>query len=108
MMEILTLTDEDFSETIFKEKKPVLVDFWSSWCEPCRFLSPILEKVAKEFKEEIVFVKVNIDDSPLTTDNYQVHQIPTVMIFKKGKPVSFFIGIQPEGTIRKWLEENIR
>jgi thioredoxin 1 len=107
-MKILNLNDENFGETVLKSKKPVLVDFWSEWCNPCRFLAPILERVLKDFEDEILFVKVNIDEAPLTADNYQIYQIPTVMIFKEGKPVSFFIGVQKEEAIREWLKENIK
>lgn len=106
-MEFFNLTDENFGEIVLSSKKPVVVDFWSDWCNPCKFLAPILDKVLKEFEDKIVFAKVNIDEAPLTADNYQVYQIPTVMIFKEGKPVSFFIGVQREEVIRGWLEENI-
>lgn len=106
-MKILNLTDDNFGETVLTSKKPVVVDFWSDWCTPCKFLAPILEKVLQEFQDKIIFAKVNIDEAPLTSDNYQVYQIPTVMIFKGGKPVSFFIGVQREETIRAWLQENL-
>ncbi len=106
-MEILNLTDENFGEVVLKNKKPVVVDFWSDWCNPCKFLAPILEKVLKEFEKDIVFVKVNIDEAPLTADNYQVYQIPTVMLFNSGSPVSFFIGVQREEIIRNWLKESL-
>ena len=101
------LNDENFGETVLKSEKPFLIDFFSTWCTPCKFLAPILEKVAEDFKDKIGFAKVDIDEAPLTADNYQVNQIPTVMLFKEGKAVSFFIGVQPEETIKKWLEENI-
>ncbi len=107
-MEILNLTDENFGESVLNNKKPVVVDFWSNWCMPCKFLAPILEKVLKDFEDRVIFVKVNIDEAPLTADNYQIQQIPTVMIFKEGKPISFFIGVQPEETIKKWLSENLK
>ena len=101
------LNDENFGETVLKSKKPFLVDFFSTWCTPCKFLSPILEKVLAEFGDKINFAKVDIDDAPLTADNYKVNQIPTVMLFKEGEPVSFFIGVQPEEKIKQWLKENI-
>ncbi len=107
-MEILNLTDENFGESVLASKKPVVVDFWSGWCTPCKFLAPILEKVLKDFEDIITFAKVNIDDAPLTADNYQIYQIPTVMIFKEGKVVSYFVGVQPEDVIRKWLAENLK
>lgn len=106
-MEALILTDENFGETIAKSKKPVLVDFWSSWCTPCKFLAPILDKIAQDFKDKIIFAKVELDDAPLTAENYQIQQIPTVILFKNGKPVSFFIGAQKEETIQDWLESEL-
>ena len=107
-MKEIILTDENFGEEVLGNKKPVLVDFWSSWCTPCRFLVPILEKALKEFEKEIVFAKVNIDDAPLTAETYQIHQIPCVMLFKEGKPVSFFVGVQKEEAIKKWLEDQLK
>lgn len=101
------LTDENFDEVVLKNKKPVVVDFWADWCMPCKFLAPILEKKLEEFKEKIVFAKANIDEAPLTANNYQINQIPMVMLFKEGKVVSFFIGVQPEEKIKQWLDENL-
>lgn len=107
MPEIL-LNDENFGETVLKSKKPFLVDFFSTWCTPCKFFAPILEKVATDFKDEFNFAKVDIDEAPLTADNYKVNQIPTVMLFKNGEVLSFFVGVQPEEAIKKWLEENLK
>jgi thioredoxin 1 len=107
-MDPLILTDENFGENVLNSQKPVLVDFWSSWCTPCKFLAPILEKVLKDFEDKIIFAKLNIDDAPLTANNYQIQQIPTVMLFKEGKPISFFIGVQKEDIIKQWIEENIK
>jgi thioredoxin 1 len=106
-MDPLILNDENFGESVLKSKKPVVVDFWTTWCTPCKFLSPILDKILKEFEGKLVFAKVDIEEAPLTADNYQVQQIPTVMLFKDGKPISFFIGVQKEEVIKQWLEENI-
>jgi len=101
------LNDENFGEIVLKSKKPVLVDFFTTWCRPCEFIAPILDKVVKEFGDKITFVRVDIDDAPLTAGNYEVNQIPMIMLFKNGNPISFFIGVQPEEAIKKWLEENI-
>jgi thioredoxin 1 len=103
----INLNDQNFSQEIEKLEKPILVDFWTDWCLPCRIIGPILEKIAEELKEKIILVKVNLEESPKISQEYQIDQIPTVMLFKGGKPKSFFIGLQSEENIKKWLEENI-
>ena len=103
----INLNDQNFSQEIESAEKPVLVDFWAEWCLPCRLVSPILEKIAEEFKEKIILAKVNLEESPKISQEYSIDQIPTVILFKKGKPKSFFVGLQPEENIKKWLEENL-
>ncbi|MFH1894820.1 MAG: thioredoxin [Patescibacteria group bacterium] len=101
----MNLSDENFEKEIQNGKTPVLIDFWTEWCGPCQILGPILEKVAEEYKEKIVFAKVNVDSSPVSSQKYQISQIPTVVLFKGGKPASGFIGARPEEFIRQWLNE---
>jgi len=103
----IDLNDQNFSQEIEKTEKPILVDFWAEWCLPCRLISPILEKIAEEFKEKIILAKVNLEESPKISQEYNIDQIPTVILFEKGKPKSFFVGMQPEENIKKWLEENL-
>jgi len=104
---MLNLTDQNFEEEIQKADKPVLVDFWAEWCTPCLVLSPILEKLAEEYKDKFVLAKVNLDTAPLTAQKYGIEQIPTVILFKNGKPISGFIGVRPEPVIKNWLEQNL-
>jgi len=103
---MLTLTDENFEQEIKKADKPVLVDFWALWCSPCFILAPILEKVVEEYKNKLIFAKVNLDTARLTAQKYGIEKIPTVILFKWGMPVSGFIGVRPEPEIKKWLEES--
>jgi len=84
-----------------------LVDFWAEWCGPCGILGPILEKIAEDYKEKIIFAKVNVDSAPLSSQKYKIAQIPTVILFKNGKPASGFIGARPEEFIKNWLNENL-
>lgn len=105
---MLELTDENFEKEISNAKKPVLVDFFAIWCPPCSILSPILEKIEEEFKEKVIFAKVNVDAAPKTSQKYGINPIPTVILFKGGKPISEFIGARPENEIRKWLEEVLK
>jgi len=105
---MITLTDENFDETIRTSQKPVLVDFMALWCPPCSILKPILENLEKEFGEKVIFAKVNVDLAPKTCQKLGINPIPTVILFKEGKPISGFFGVRPEGEIRKWLEENLK
>lgn len=103
---MIELTDENFEETISKSDKPVLVDFFAEWCNPCHILSPILEKLAKDFEGKIIFAKANVDSAPLASQKFSIDQIPTVVLLKEGKPVSGFVGVRTEEIIRDWLKEN--
>ena len=105
---MLELTDENFEKEIQKADKPVLVDFWMESCGPCYVLSPILEKLGNDFGEKIILAKVNINETPLASQKYQIKATPTVILFKEGKPVSGFVGLRSEEEIRKWLEEALK
>jgi len=105
---MLILTDENFEKEISASPKPILVDFYTFWCAPCTILTPILEKLVGEFKEKIIFAKVNLDTAPLAAQKYGVDRIPTVILFNGGKPISGFVGVRSEPEIRKWLEENLK
>lgn len=100
----MILTDENFEKEIKSTEKLVLVDFFATWCEPCSALSPILEKVAQDFKEKLILFKANIDDAPKNAGKFGVEKIPTVVLFKNGKPVSGFVGLAPESSIKEWIE----
>jgi len=101
---MINLTDENFEKEISSAQKPVLVDFWAVWCGPCSVLGPILEKLSEEYKEKVVFAKVNIDESPLASQKFNIDRIPNVVLFKDGKVLGGFVGVQPEEAIKKWLE----
>ncbi len=100
----ITLTDENFEKEITNTSKLVLVDFFATWCEPCSMLAPVLERVAEDLKEKIVLMKVNLDDAPQTAGKFGVEKIPTVILFKDGNPISGFVGVIPEASIKDWIE----
>jgi len=104
----IILTDENFEREIQSADKPVLVDFFATWCDPCSILAPILEKVAGDLKEKIILLKANIDEIPQTAQKFQIDRIPTVILFEKGKPVGNFIGLRTEEDIKEWLKEILK
>ncbi len=105
---MIELTDQNFEEEIQRIDKPVLVDFFADWCTPCFVFTPILEKLAQEFEGKFILTKVNLDSLPLTAQKFGVDRIPTIILFKGGKPVSGFSGIRPEPIVKEWLENMLR
>ena len=105
MSENITNVDHDsFQKAVLDSQKPVLVDFWAQWCGPCRTVAPIIEELAKEYKGKVEFAKVNVDEAPFVASKYGVMSIPTLMIFKGGKPVKHAIGYQPKDQLKKLLD----
>lgn len=98
------LTDENFEYQINNAGKPVMVDFFATWCEPCSMLAPILEKIANDLKEEFILMKANVDAIPQTARKFQVERIPTIILFRNGKAISGFTGLMPEENIKNWLK----
>jgi len=100
------LTDENFDKEITATDKLVLVDFFATWCEPCTMLAPVLEKVAEDMKDVVVLMKANVDEFPITAGKYKVEKIPTVILFKNGKPISGFVGLASEESIKDFVKNS--
>lgn len=98
-MEVLTITSENYSEEVEKSDKPVLLDFWADWCAPCRMMSPIVDAVAEELGDKIKVGKVNVEEEQELAMQFQIMNIPTLLIFKGGKVVNQFVGVQDKNTI---------
>lgn len=98
-MSDITITDSTFDETVLKSDKPVLVDFWAVWCGPCQMQGPIVEEVASQLAGKAVVGKFNVDENPQSAEKYGVMSIPTLIIFKDGKPVKQMIGVQSKDTL---------
>ena len=99
------LTDQNFDQEVLKSEKPVLVDFWAPWCGPCQMVGPIVEAVAEEVKETAVVGKLNVDENPETATKYGIMSIPSLKIFKGGKVVKEFVGVQQKDALKKALLE---
>lgn len=105
----IDITLENFQQVILEgsQQKLVMVDFWADWCEPCKDLMPILEKLAIEYSDHLTLAKVNCDDQQQIAAQFGVRSLPTVMLVKNGQPVDGFAGAQPEGEIRALLEKHL-
>ena len=99
----ITLTKQNFETEVLRSEKPVLVDFWASWCGPCRMLAPILSDIAEESAGRFQVGKVNVDEEPELASRFQIMSIPTLIVFKGGKPVSTAVGVRPKAEILKML-----
>lgn len=106
-MPVLHLTDANFKDNVLNSDLPVLVDFWAPWCGPCKMISPIIEELAKEFDKKIKFGKINIDEDAKTATIYGVMSIPTLIFFKKGKPVNQAVGAISKAELKKKITEII-
>ncbi len=104
-MSDIIFTDNNFEQEVLKSDTPVLVDFWAPWCAPCSIVTPIVEELAKEYEGKIKICKVNVDENPKAAQNFSVMSIPTVILFKAGKPGKTIIGAQSKDNYKKAIEE---
>jgi len=103
-MAIIHLTESNFEEEVIKSSLPVLVDFWASWCMPCKMITPILEELEKEYVGKVKMGKVNVDECQQKASEYRVMSIPTLKFFKDGKLVDELIGVVPKKMIMQKLD----
>lgn len=107
MSKPLPVNDSDFEKTVLQAKKPVMVDFWATWCAPCRMVAPLVDELAEEYDGRISFVKVDVDQNPRTASKYGIMSIPTLLIFKNGAPVSHLVGFRPKKELKQSLENTL-
>ncbi len=99
------IKDSEFENLVLKSDKPVLVDFWASWCGPCRMMAPVFEEVAASYGDKVNFYKLNVDENQDTPKKYGVRGIPTLMLFKDGNVVNTIVGAVPKGQIEELIKK---
>ena len=103
----MELTDTNFADDIAASPQPVLVDFWAPWCPPCRAIAPVLEALATAYAGKLRIAKLNVDDNPRMASAFGVASIPTLILFKDGKPVDGLMGARPRAELEEFLNKHL-
>ena len=105
--QVIDLTSETFIQEVIEKSKsiPVIVDFWAPWCEPCKQIAPILENLVLSEEGRVILTKLNIDDNPEIAKQLQIQSIPAILGFHNGQPVDGFVGVQPESSIKAFVQK---
>lgn len=101
----LIFTDKNFEAEVLQSRIPVLVDFWAEWCQPCKIVDPVIHELAGEYAGKLKVGKLNVDENPESSQNFNVMSIPTIMLFRNGQPVKSVIGAQSKENFKKAIEE---
>ena len=107
MADVKHVNDNTFETEVLKSALPVLVDFWAPWCGPCKMLGPVIEGLAGKYAGKLTVCKLNTDESPSTPGKYDIHGIPTVIIFKDGKEVERHVGYAPENVLAGKIDQHL-
>ncbi|OBI91503.1 thioredoxin [Mycobacterium sp. 1245805.9] len=103
----IEVSDASFSSEVLSSNKPVLVDFWATWCGPCKMVAPVLEEIASERAEQITIAKLDVDANPETARDFQVVSIPTMILFKDGQPVKRIVGAKGKAALLRELSDAV-
>lgn len=103
-MSVITLTKDNFETEVLNATQPVLVDFWASWCGPCKMLSPVVDEIAEE-QRAVKVGKINVDEQPMLASAFNVMSIPTLLLFKEGKVVGTSVGVKPKAALQNFINQ---
>ncbi|WP_342590179.1 thioredoxin [Clostridium muellerianum] len=101
------ISDSIFNKEVITNDIPVVVDFWAPWCGPCKMIGPVMEELDKQYLGKIKFVKVNVDENPVISQEFRISSIPTIMIFKKGEAVENIVGFRPKSDFEQILNRYV-
>lgn len=107
MSNVLEITDENFEQEVLSEEKLTLVDFWATWCGPCRKLAPVIDEIAAEYDGRVKFVKIKADENLKTSQKYAISGVPTLLIFKGGEPIERIVNMVPKSIITSNLNKHL-
>ena len=105
MSAVVVVSDAEFDQTVLKSDKPVMLNFWAEWCQPCKMLAPTVEELAGEFEGQLLVGKLNVDDNPNTATTYGIRGIPTLIFIKGGQVVQQLVGVKSKAEYKKVIEE---
>ena len=105
MSKPLNITDDTFEQEVLQSDKPVIVDFWATWCGPCKMIAPILEEIAAEYSDRVKVVKLDVDANNLTAGKYNIMSIPSLLFFKGGEMVDQVVGAMPKAQLTARLDK---
>lgn len=104
-MSAIKLTDDTFEKEVLQSESPVLVDFWAEWCQPCHMIDPVVHEIAQEYNGKVKVGKMNVDENLQVPGNFGIMSIPTLILFKDGKPEKTFVGVQGKDALKSAIEE---
>jgi thioredoxin 1 len=107
MAEPLSVDDKSFNEVVLEAKMPFLVDFWAPWCAPCHAIAPVVGELAAEYEGRVGFAKVNVDENTRVATEYGIRSIPTLLLFKDGKPMTQIVGLRSKAELKKHLDASL-
>ncbi len=100
----ITVTDDTFATEVLQSDKPVLVDFWATWCGPCKMVAPVLEEIAGDHADKLTIAKLDVDASPAVARDFQIMSIPTMILFQDGKPTKTIVGAKGKAALLRELD----